>query len=300
MKFQLLKQAVIGPNVPRTVFDNLYGARDNDLKVILYVLDKDTIDVNDISRNLQITQNAIISSLLFWADKGLVLRTEEDNSAKKEKKTRLTSRQILEISVSNPEIEFLVNSIQQIYGHAVNENGINAFLNLNLVENVPVEVIVILAAHYAPIQKGPGYTARVIGNLFNKEGITSGEKAEDHIRLLLKRNKMYDDVCRVFGLDKTKLTTGEKTIINRWDESLEMSMDMIKQAYISAGINAGIKYCNGILKSWSQKRYKTPRDIQNNFGNTSMPFNFSGKNIDRQEDVILQGMNIVPAFDKGE
>ena len=40
MKFQLLKQGVNGPAVPQAVFDNLYDARETDLKVILYVLQK--------------------------------------------------------------------------------------------------------------------------------------------------------------------------------------------------------------------------------------------------------------------
>ena len=34
MTFKLLKQAVIGARVPMTVFDNLYAAKENDLKVI--------------------------------------------------------------------------------------------------------------------------------------------------------------------------------------------------------------------------------------------------------------------------
>ncbi len=295
MKFQLLKQPVVGVNVPPQVFENLYSARENDLKVILYALHKGEIDIVDITRTLQISINAITSSLLFWADKGLVAVLEDD-SPKKEKKTRLTSLQILNISKENPEIEFLVTSIQKIYGHRVNENGINAFLNLHLVENIPVDVILILAMYYAPVQKGPGYTARVIANLFNKNGVSTGEKAEEHIRLMLKRDKLYDKVCRIFGLEKSKLNSSEKTIINSWDESLGMSDDMINRAYNAAGLNASIKYCNGILKSWAQKKYKKPEDI-NNLPGLNNP---TGRNIDRNEDVILQGMNIVPVFGKGE
>ena len=46
MTFKLLKQAVIGARVPMTVFDNLYAAKENDLKVILFVLKAGAIDVN--------------------------------------------------------------------------------------------------------------------------------------------------------------------------------------------------------------------------------------------------------------
>ena len=227
MKFQLLKQAVVGPAVPQTVFDNLYSARENDLKVILYVLEKGTVDPLDISKKLQISITAINSSLLFWTDKGLIL-CEEDSPVAKQKKTRLSSQEILKISQENPEIEFLVSSLQKIYGQAINERGTNAFLNLHLQENVPVDVILILAMYYAPLQKGPAYTARVILNLFDKKNITSAEKAEDHIRIMTERNRLYDEVCRIFYLEKEKLTSSEKTTIDSWSESLGMSVDMIK------------------------------------------------------------------------
>ena len=86
MKFQLLKQAVVGPQLPATVFDNLYSARENDLKVILYVLQKGEIDIPDIGRALDISTSAIQSSLLFWTDKGLILCEENQPEKPKRKK----------------------------------------------------------------------------------------------------------------------------------------------------------------------------------------------------------------------
>jgi len=164
-------------------------------------------------------------------------------------------------------------------------------------ENVPVDVILVLAMHFAPVHsKGPAYTARVIQNLYEKKGITSADKAEEHIRLLEKRDILYTDVCRIFALEKDKLTSSEKTMIDAWGERLNMPVEMIKAAFEAAGGNAGIRYCNGILKSWSQKGYKTPEDIQEEFTFN----NLSGRNIDRDDDIILQGMNIVPVFEKGE
>ena len=88
----------------------------------------------------------------------------------------------------------------------------------------------------------------------------------------------------------------EKTIINAWDESLNMSLEMIQEAYEAAAGNAGIRYCNGILKSWAQKKYRTPADIQEEFSQVKG----TGRNIDRDDDLILRGMTIVPVFDKGE
>ena len=295
MKFQLLKQAIIGPQVPAIVFDNIYSARENDLKVILYVLQAGKIDPVDISAKLQISIAAINSSLLFWSDKGLILY-EEENAEKPKKKKGFSSRDILHLSRQNPEIEILVNQLQKIYGHAINERGTNAFLNLHLQDNVPVEVILVLAMHLAPVQKGPAYTARVIGNLYEKKGITSAQKAEEYIALLEKREKMYTEVCRIFSLDTAKLTSSEKTMIDAWSEKLNMGSDMIEAAYYAAGINANLRYCGGILKAWAQKGYRKPEDIQDNFSVSGS----QGKSNLLDDDLLLQGMNIVPVFSKGE
>jgi len=294
MKFQLMKQAVVGPQVPAAVFENLYSARENDLKVILYVLQKGEIDQQDISRSLQISLTAINSSLLFWTDKGLIL-CEETSDEKPKKKKALSSREILDIARSNPEVEILVNQLQKIYGQAINENGTNRYLNLLLQDNIPVDVILVLAMHLATVQKGPAYTARVIQNLYEKDGITTAEKAEEYIQTLEKREKLYRQVCDIFSLEVSKLTGSEKTMINAWSERLNMSVEMIQEAYAAAGANAGIRYCNGILKSWAQKKYRTPADIQEEFSQVT-----AGRNIDRDDDLILKGMTIVPVFDKGE
>ena len=295
MKFHLLKQAVIGPQVPMAVFENLYTAKENDLKVILYSLEKGSVDPMDISRNLQISLAAVQSSLLYWADKGLVMAEEEQQTKNRKKKT-LSPQEILQFSSDHPEIEMLVNQLQKIYGGAINEKITNKYISLYLLDNIPVDVILILAQHFTSLEKEANYTIRVIQNYFEKKGITSAEKAEEYIATEERRNKAYRTVCGIFGLDKIKLTSSEKTIINSWFEALNMSEDMIKSAFESAAGNANIRYCNGILKSWSQKGYKTTDDIQAEYTFNSL----TGKNIDDDKDLILKGMNIVPVFKKGE
>ena len=295
MKFHLLKQAVIGHTVPMAVFENLYSAKENDLKVILYVIEKGEIDITDIVRALDISMAAVHSSLLYWTDKGLIMAEESENARPKKKKS-LSAQEILQISQDHPEIALLVNQLQQIYGQAINEKGTNSFINLYLQENVPMEVILVLAMYLAPMQKGPAYTAKVIQRLFEKSGITTAEKAEEYIRAEESRNNAYTEVCGIFTLDKEKLTSSEKTMINAWYESLDMDKEMVQAAFEAAQGNANIRYCNGILKSWAQKGYKTPADIQQEFSFNSL----TGKNIDDDQDLILKGMNIVPVFNKGE
>ena len=118
MKFYLLKQAVIGPQVPMAVFENLYSSKENDLKVILYVLNKGEIEPLDIARNLDISMASVQSSLLYWTDKGIIM-AEDEQQSKPKKKKRLSARDILAVSDSHPEIEIMVNRLQKIYGQAI-------------------------------------------------------------------------------------------------------------------------------------------------------------------------------------
>ncbi|MBR4036723.1 MAG: DnaD domain protein, partial [Oscillospiraceae bacterium] len=274
MKFHLLKQAVIGPQVPMAVFENLYTAKENDLKVILYALEKGMVDPMEISRTLQISLAAVQSSLLYWTDKGIIL-LEEDQQEKPKKKKAMSAQEILNLSADHPEIEIFVNQLQIIYGGAINEKITNKYISLYLLDNIPMEVILILASHFTSNEKEANYSIRVIQNLFEKKGITSAEKAEEYIATEDRHNKAYTAVCSIFNLDKNKLTSSEKTIINGWYESLGMNEEMIKAAFEAGAVNASIRYCNGILKSWAQKGYKTPADIQQEFTAVSL----TGKNI---------------------
>ena len=296
MKFHLLKQGLVGTTVPKTVFDNLLNARESDLKVILYILNQNEINPVDISIQLNITLASVNSILLFWSDKGLLLY-EETQSPKEKRTPRLSSEEIINISQTVPDIGILASQLQNIYGKALNEKVMNGFISLYLQENIPVDVILTVAMHLRPTEKGPSYAIKVIESWFTKYGVTDGAKAEGYIALLEKRKLNYKAVGNIFALDSEKLNSSEKTIIDAWFERLNMSLDMISCAFEAGGANSGIRYCNGILKSWANKGYKVPGDLENEVSN-NIPL--SPKNIDAQDDLILQGMSVVPVFNKGE
>ena len=287
-----MKQAVIGPEVPMAVFDNLYSAKENDLKVILYVLKKGDINLADITGRLQITVAAAQSALLFWRDKGLVLPIEL--SFDKPRKRLLTRREILKISDDYPEVGILLSQLQGIFGGPLNEKVTNTYMDLYLRKGIPVEVILVLTMFYAPRSKGPSYIAKIISNLYEKKGINTLDKAEEYLKIMHDREIRYREVARFFGLDEDKLTTSEKTIIDGWGEKLNMSNEMIKRAKDACGININIRYCNGILKSWSQKGYTKPEDVKEYSRRPVV------KDIPEEDDVMLNGMDILPVYDKGE
>lgn len=296
MKFTIIKSEMQGTNIPQIVFDSLNDVTGDSLKVILFVLQNDTTDFMGISNKLNITVASVISSLYFWSDKG-ILHFEEEKEGKKAKRKALSSADIATLVPNTPEIGELSIHIQKLFGFSLNEKYVNNFIALFLEDGIPIDVILQISAYQINAgQDNPAYSIKVVRNWFTKLGLRTGQSVDDYIILLAKRDKLYNDVCKIFNFESGKLTTSEKTLIASWFEKLDMSLDMISESYIRAGHLANIQYCNGILKAWSQKGFRTPKDLEGEISNVSQ----SLKNIDSQNDIIMQGMKFVPTFDKSD
>ncbi len=260
-----MRPAAVGTGVPTAVFDNLNNVSGNDLKVILRVIARGEVDTRKLQQDLSLSANAVHSALLRWADFGLIKMIDDGTV---EKGVKLTSEDILMFSQSHSEISVLLNHLQGIFGAPLNEKNTVRFASLYIEEGIPVEVILLLATYFAPTRKSPAYAAKVIESTYRKEKLDTLEAAEAYVRLMEERSKLINTVSEIYALDPDKLTSSEKTIIAAWKEKLEMSMDMIRAAKNAAGAQANIRYCNGILKSWSSKGYSKVSDIDEYTDNT--------------------------------
>ncbi len=291
MKYTFLKSELKGVYVPDTVFENLYDARNNDLKVILYVIKNEETDPLKIAGALSLSHNAVASSLMYWADKGLIHCEEED---KPKKKKATLSGEVLAGLAGDAGVQALCKNLQIIFGSSLSEKYTVAFITLYIEECIPVDVILPIAQHYINIGiDNPAYIIKVIRSWQKKHHFENGEQVDRYLADVERREGVYAEVCRIFGMDPAKLKTSEKTIINRWTEKYKMSYEMIEQSFIRAGSNANIPYCNGIIKSWSQKGYTTPKDLENEISNITQ----SKRNIDSGEDLIIKNITNVPVLD---
>ena len=292
MKFTLLKPELKGIYVPSVVFDNLNDARNNDLKVILYILNTENCDPLKISAELDISHSAAVSSLHYWADKGLLYCQEEEK--KPRKKPALTSQVIATMS-SDPGVKALSRNLQLIFGSSLSERHTNQFISLYLEDMIPVDVILPLAQHQVDKTgiDNPAYIIKVIRSWQKKHGFKSGSDVDTFLTLVAEREKVYENVGRIFGISPDKLTSSEKTVIDRWKEKYNMSDEMIKESFDRAGENADIKYCEGILKSWSRKGFKTPKDLSEEIINITQ----SKRNIDSQDDFVARARKNIPTID---
>ncbi len=293
MKFTYIKSELKGTEVPQVVFDNLHDARNNDLKVILYIIKNEITDPLKISSDLNISHSAANSSLLYWADKGLIMCHEEVEKINK-KKPALTS-EIIATFASDPGVQALCRNLQLIFGGGLSERYTNKFIGLYIEESIPVDVILQISQHHINIGiDNPSYIIKVIRSWHTKLGLSTGSQVDEYLAICQKRAAAHKKVCQIFSMDFDKLKSSDKKLIDFWIEKLGMSFEMIEQSYIRAGHLAGIPYCNGILKNWAQKGFKNPSDLQSEISNITQ----SSRNIDTQEDLIAQGMNKVPIFNE--
>ncbi len=294
MKFQLLKQEYKGVSVPKIVFDNLLIARETDLKVALYILNSNTTDSIIISQELNLNMISVQSSLLFWANTGLILLLEEKEE--KIKKPKMTAIDIINIKNTVPEIGVLINQIQQIFKTTLNEKNTIKFIELFLEENIPIDAIITLSFyHFNKTKQNPSYISKIISTTNKKYDFSSSKKAEEYIQLIEKREENYIKIASLFSTEVEILNSSEKTVVNSWFEKLDMSFEMIQKSYEVAGSNADIKYCNGILKNWHRKKYKTIKDLENEIINSQSINN--NKDIKPEDDLLLKAALSVPSFE---
>lgn len=293
MKFTYIKPELKGIFVPDVVFENLNDARNNDIRVILYIINTENCDPLKISAELDISHSAAVSSMLYWADKGL-LYCEEESEKKKRRKPALTSDVIATMS-SDPGVQALSRNLQLIFGSSLNERYTNQFMSLYLEDMVPVDVILPLAQHN--VNKtgidNPAYIIKIIRSWQKKHKFTNGSDVDKFLALVAEREKVYAKVGEIFSISPEKLTSSEKTVIDRWQEKYKMSFEMIEESFDRAGQQADIKYCDGILKNWSRKGYSSPKDLTDEIANITQ----SSRNIDSQDDFVSRARKNIPTID---
>ena len=293
MKFTYLKSELRGVFVPEVVFDSLTDARNNDLKVILHIINTGVCDPLKISSDLDISHSAAVSSMLYWADKGL-LYCKEESEKKTRRKAALTSDIIAKMS-SDPGVQALGKNLQLIFGSSLSEKHTNQFISLYLEECIPVDVILPLAQHNVDKTgiNEPAYIIKIIRSWHKTHKFANGSEVDSFLALMAEREKVYAKVGEIFSISADKLTSSEKTVIDRWQEKYNMSFEMIAESFDRAGEKADIKYCDGILKSWSRKGYKTPKDLADEIINITQ----SKRNIDSQDDFVARARKNRPTID---
>ncbi|MCX7614135.1 MAG: DnaD domain protein [Clostridiales bacterium] len=95
-------------------------------------------------------------------------------------------------------------------------------------------------------------------------GITTEEKAEEHLKTLIKKRLDMNEVMKIMKLFDRLPSPSEEKYINAW-LSMGFTPDIIEIAYDKTVLNTGgltWKYLNKILEIWHSKNIHTLSDIE--------------------------------------
>lgn len=245
-------------------------ASGNQLKVLLLAVRdlSDKIDVMHISDKLGMDKTEVEDALLFWAQCGIVTRSEIP--AKSPEKQILittelpTRRDVINRGMEDEKIRLLLREAQLKFGRSLKNNESRFLVALYDDYDMDVSVILLLLQHAAAQKKTNLTYIKATAVKWLKAGVTSVKEGEAIIAKEAKGKIAFGVVRRAFGLDDRMPSDKEIEYSDVWVNIWDMSPEMLKAAYnvcIDNKAKISFPYINKVLEKWHKAGYKTVDDI---------------------------------------
>ena len=249
--------------VPQLVFARLGAAEEASVRVALYVLATGVTDPDRLCADLKLRSRITAeSALAYWAGAGLLERFEENAAPAAPAPAPLRWNEIAAAARTDPMIASLIDCGQRSFARALTHGEMEKLTALYLQEGFEPEVVMLCLAYLA------GRGKRTMGALSHElkvwraEGVSTGEEADAHLKLLAAREKREAYVASLLQIEPDALTLGGKKAIARWYEVYGYDDAMIQEAAVQAGPKRDLWYWNSILKSWDARGLRTVRDVR--------------------------------------
>ncbi len=172
----------------------------------------------------------------------------------------------------SPEIVYLMQSADEIFGRPTNNNDKATLLMIHESDGLPVEVIIMLMQYAASIQKCNIRYIEKMAISWSDNDITTLEQAEKKIQQLTSGRNAAMTIQRILGLEEHSPTEKETEFADRWMNIWKFSGDMIRKAYeicVDTKNKYIPKYVDSILNRWFNSGISTPGqvDAEKNSGN---------------------------------
>ena len=269
MTYRLCPQTGDSIAVPQLVFTNLTRATGDHMRVALYILATHSTDPKDIAHALGLKSlQAAQKALDFWHGVGLLEAerptSRENQPTQPAKQPPITAEQLRTAFMRDPMVSTLATEAQAYLGQSLGQKDIQRLVSLYVNESIPVDVILLCAAHIA--SQGRHSVTQLERELdrWPLEGVTNGQEAEAYLQRLHQREKQQAAVAALLGIPYEALTMADKRCICRWFEEYGYNQSMVEEAILHGNGSKDAKYINGILKSWYAKGWRTPADTRGN------------------------------------
>ena len=283
--------------------------------------------VDDISKSLSVQAADVRDSMLYWEESGIIkvsdgiiappdenkniissVQNEQNVEEKAEinhekqpneemttKASRIISRPekpdmkyLSERMSESPEIVYLMQSADEIFGRPTNNNDKATLLMIHESDGLPVEVIIMLMQYAASIQKCNIRYIEKMAISWSDNDITTLEQAEKKIQQLTSGRNAAMTIQKILGLEEHSPTEKETEFADRWMNIWKFSGDMIRKAYeicVDTKNKYIPKYVDSILNRWFNSGISTPEqvDAEKNSGNKNKEKKMYGATYDISE-----------------
>ncbi len=279
------------------------------LKVILWLLRHagEGFDTADIAAALNMHEADVRDCMQYWINAGLVAENtgvltppepEEPQSAEQtgdkpedmqtgqtedtgKPPKRLPARPdkpdqkyLSERMKTDPAVEFLMNSADEIFGRLTSVNDKETLLLIHEYDGLPVDVLVMLMQYAAGEGKCNMKYIEKLAISWADEEILTIDAAEKKIQELTDRNNAAKKYQHILGLEAHSPTKKEKDFADLWINKRKFPDELIREAYEICIDNKGKfiqKYITSILESWFKAGITTKEQLRAQQGAKKKP-----------------------------
>ncbi len=166
----------------------------------------------------------------------------------------------------------LIKEVQRRLGRVLSPSDLTTLFGIYDYLKLPPEVVLTLVTYcmeQCRRKYGPGRlpTMRNIEKTaysWSRQGISTLEQAEEHIKKLDARQSQYGEMKKVLNIRDRDLTATETRYVDSWCD-MGYSPEAVSIAYDKTVFRTGKlnwKYMDSIIKSWYGKNLLTPAEIE--------------------------------------
>ena len=283
--------------VPNSLVDNnIRLASVVQLKTLLYLLrygNLRPVTTEEIAENLCLDKEDVQDAMIFWLERGLVLRENEEPSpitqvtiqkapeVKPEIRTEAPAepeKAVPEIFISKPsheevaarlknstELAAFFQQAQASLGKPFGYEGQSTLLMLHDGYGLPLEII-IMAIEYCVSQKKDGMrNITMLAKRWCELGIDTIEGVNRYIEEHTVVDEAWDKLRSMTEITNRHPTEKQRRFLTGWTKELGYTVEMIFYAYEESIDRTGkmnMKYMDTVIRNWASKGVRTPEDIK--------------------------------------
>ncbi len=164
----------------------------------------------------------------------------------------------------NPELQWLYNEAEKLYGRGLQRNESQTVLMMVEHFGLPVQVAAMLLKYCFKIDKAKPAYIQEVAKSWADDNVTTVSEADERIARLEKRYSVTEQLRSAMEM-KTKFTAKQTEFITRWSEEYSFNVDMIILAHEITLNNTGsmnFNYTNKILENWYKGGIMTKEAVQ--------------------------------------